>query len=144
MNVHQKLAIGLAPFLLIGGWVVADYWDNAKKRQEQVHVLALDEPCLVSSNQCTLSFPGLTIRLQSEDRNDKRIFRVLSSSELDTVLLAAGAAEDPLPVKLAPVENKRQWRTALALSELPAGTVYPVRMAFRNHSGQYTAEFDAQ
>lgn len=144
MNIHQKLAIGLAPFLLLGGWIAADYWDNAKKQKEQVHVLSLDQPCLISSNQCSLEFPGLKIRLQSEDLSGSRTFRVLSSSELDGVLIALGENEDAPPVMLMPVENKRQWRVTLPSNELPADSHYAVRMAFRNKAGQYTAEFDAQ
>lgn len=144
MNIHQKLAIGFAPFLLIGGWVIADYWDNAKKKKKQVHMITPQDTCDISGNNCELSFPTLTLKLQSEDTVDGRIYRAMSSHDLEGLLFSIGDLDLREPFRMQSIENPRQWQVFVPTTEVPRSASYPMRVASRNSDGKHVAEFTAR
>jgi hypothetical protein len=54
MTKHSKIAIFIAPFLLLAGFITAD-WYQSKIQAQQIYPLTLNEPCDIRRQHCVLS-----------------------------------------------------------------------------------------
>lgn len=84
MNKHQKLAILIAPFLIIGGYVAADYYMLAKQEavlQQQIHRFELSAPCNLHTQYCHLKTGALELQLSLNQ--SKQQLRLRSNHALD-------------------------------------------------------------
>lgn len=65
MNKHKKLAIFIAPFLLIAGYILADYFVEQQANENQVFALMLQGRCDLSQ-ACLLTSNELQINIYQE------------------------------------------------------------------------------
>lgn len=67
MNRHKKLAIIVAPFLFICGYIVTDYYSEAQKdkveQQAKIKQLTLVSACNLQSTACVLKNDSLSLTL---------------------------------------------------------------------------------
>ena len=85
MNRHKKVAIIVAPFLAIGGYVATDYYTQYKKNNTQnLFKLSVTDDCDLASNRCELTGGGLELKLS--DTNGKT--SVVSNHPLDMVTIS--------------------------------------------------------
>jgi len=112
MNKHQKIAVLIAPFLMIGGYIAADYYllskhtslDN-KAEQQQVHRLVLKRTCELSKSPCVLTKDTLAVTLSLSD--SKQILYVVTNQPADGVQLALNAAK---PKSLTRLDDRKYWK----------------------------------
>jgi hypothetical protein len=63
MNKHTKTALIIAPFLAIGGYIVAGYYADIQINKERVLALFPQGQCQIKQGNCILSNGQLQIRL---------------------------------------------------------------------------------
>lgn len=144
MNTHLKIAIGIAPFLLIGGWIAADYWDNAKQQPPQEIALTLKAPCHLSRNRCVLESAQLSLQLQSENSAEGTRVRLLANQPLKGVLLeVVHPARGSSPLSMAAVGSPQRWRVTLPHNALPVDPPVTLRLACQTSHSRCYAEFEA-
>lgn len=67
MNRDQKIAIFLAPFLLVGGYVASDFYLESKDNETQLFTLQHKNECQMFSGDCILQSGDMQINIT--DRN---------------------------------------------------------------------------
>lgn len=107
MNRHTKVAIVIAPFLAIGGFIAADYYGNYKAAQETIiHQLKVEGECKLEQNQCTLSGGGLVLKLS----NSNGITQVLSNHPLERAVISEVGTSGDNPRQLSTNEERLEWQ----------------------------------
>jgi hypothetical protein len=56
MNLHTQVAIVVAPFLLIGGYVATDYYLIDKAEKNNLFKLTVQGKCHILDEKCTLNY----------------------------------------------------------------------------------------
>ncbi len=117
MNRHVKLAIIIAPFLAIGGYIASDYYMANKPQEEQLLKLNLGGSCDMVQIPCTLTAEGLSMQMSDENGNT----RVRSSYPMDRISVSFVDSEGQETVHhLAPSEDRKLWQTPTNFSQLRA------------------------
>jgi len=81
MNRHTKVAIFIAPFLIVGGYIAADYYDKEKQKSKNLFKLKVQGQCDLSKNPCQLTNNQLTLTLSNNDG----ITKVISNHSLEKI-----------------------------------------------------------
>ncbi len=109
MNKHQKLALLIAPFLLIGGYIGADYYSVAKEKeameQKAGRLTALDS-CDLQTDYCTLQKGVLEIKLRVNPSLAEQLLLV-SNHSLDGVTVAFGNGS---PEIMSMGSDNKHWK----------------------------------
>ncbi|MDO6461978.1 hypothetical protein Q4485_14805 [Granulosicoccaceae sp. 1_MG-2023] len=142
MNKHTKLAIILAPFLAIGGYIASDIF-LTKKQESTGQYLTLNQktPCDLVNTPCDFEADRLSLTLRHE--NGKTI---LESTFPLTRAVVAWTSEDGEETRrqLIPDEKQRVWSAdsdfAAALDAEPGLTI---RLATIITNLHYLHEFRA-
>ncbi len=112
MNKHQKLAMLVAPFLIIGGYVAADYYAAAQARAEMDNKagrLTTVDGCNLQVNKCTLQKGNLEMKLML-DPDDQHQLLLVSNEALEGVSLALDNTE---PAKMTLNGDNQHWKIGL-------------------------------
>ena len=116
MNRHTKIAIFMAPFLAIAGYVISGYFFSNKSPPE--NILQLVGQCQPSTQPCIVKSDKLTIHISfahSPGLQKKIPVSITSSTAVEDVLLAIGNEQlNTMPVQFRPAqfearENKTQY-----------------------------------
>lgn len=67
MNRDKKLAIILAPFLLVGGYIVSDQYIEYKQHEPRLFALSGINECLMFSADCVLQSGDMKINITDEN-----------------------------------------------------------------------------
>jgi hypothetical protein len=67
MNKHTKIAVLIAPFLAIGGYVASGYYLDSIADKEQLLKLKLEAPCNLIQSPCKLTADHLLLELSLKD-----------------------------------------------------------------------------
>lgn len=67
MNRHTKIAIVIAPFLIVGGYIAADYYDEEKKKNKNLFELRVQGQCNLSKKPCQLSNKQLLLTISDNN-----------------------------------------------------------------------------
>lgn len=117
MSKHKIIAILMAPFLAIGGFIVAGYFTE---NTTPMRTLILERDCRLSENDCELKTLGLTINISTSDMIEagRSInMQVNSSARLNDVLVSlANKKQQSQPYRLNEKENN-QWRGSVVIAE---------------------------
>lgn len=119
MNKHQKIAVLIAPFLMIGGYIAADYYLlskytsldkqseplDKKVKKQPAHRLVLKQTCELSKSPCVLTKDALAVTLSLSA--SKQILYVVTNHPADGVQLALNTAE---PKSLTRLDNHQYWK----------------------------------
>ena len=125
INPQLKVAIFIAPFLLIGGYVAMDYYakeDPPDNALFQLH--AVNKRCDFSNNSCQFSSDDLQLSVTLEEQLDdgSSTIRVASDQVLKGVAVALTDIDDESsPVSMAPTDDRRHWHISL----LAPLTIFP-------------------
>ena len=110
MNRHQKLAIIIVPFLIIGGYVAADYYVLAKEKatlQGKALQLELQEPCDLYTTACILKQGNAKMKLKAIPSLNGQL-SLLSNYPLEGVTLSL---DDGKPQPLLMGSDGNHWQT---------------------------------
>jgi len=147
MSPHIKAATIIAPFLLIGGYIAADYFQNSKQEKLlttqaqsiEAYELELSTECKIPEAICTLIKDGLLILIKTDNRN----FYIESNKELDGVTLGLAQPDRVTRgVTMKSFSGNKRWQTTIrTLSTLNADLPLLMRVAMVSNGTRYYAEF---
>lgn len=142
MNRHQKLAIVIAPFLGIGGYVAADYYMIAQEReaaaQPKLYQLEAQGDCNLHTVSCVLRQDDLSLTLYIDTQTQVNQLKLKANKDLQGVKVAFGQEKETQPISLTPVDHARTW-----VYQLKTSPKAPVTMQVVAKQGErlYLAEF---
>lgn len=135
------MALVMAPFLLLIGWIAADYYDANQQVRNNQYQLSGQESCDLPGNNCLLTFEQLRIQVQTEMLPDGRVFRLISSHEMENVLLSVvDKSGNETPLTMQSIENEFQWQAFFPQEVTSPNGSYKLRFAGSNASGFFFAE----
>lgn len=148
MHKHKKLALLLAPILIILGFIAADYYKEHQAAEKKVFQLTLKDNCDVINNKCILSAGELKISISHR----KGITEINSTYPLDqaTLFLINNNISDmndkgnqPATYPLAMQKSAYYWQSKTPLSALlqQNNGQYTLRLIAKIKGGWYIAEF---
>ena len=147
MSPHVKAATIIAPFLLIGGYIAADYFQTSKEEKLQTsqaqntpaYELELTSKCRIPEAVCVLRKEGLIITLKSDNRN----FYIESNMGLEGATLGLAQPDRVTRgVTMQSLSNNKHWQTAIrTLSNLNEELPLMMRVAMVSNGTRYYAEF---
>jgi len=141
LNPQLKIAIFIAPFLLIGGYIAMDYYAKEDPPDNALYQLqAVNERCDFSNNSCLFSNDDLSLSVTLEEQLDSggSTIRVTSEQALKGVAIALTDIDDEAaPLSMAPADDRRRWRIDI---QAPL-TIFPyLRLVVSTDKGLYYAE----
>jgi hypothetical protein len=147
MSPHIKAATIIAPFLLIGGYIAADYFQTSKQeklltseaKNTAAYELELSSKCKIPEAPCVFRKDGLLISLKSDNRN----YYIESSLELEGVTIGLAQSDRVTRgITMQRLSDNNHWVTAIrTLSNLNAELPLLMRVALVSHGTRYYAEF---
>ena len=135
MNKHTKLAIFLAPFLLIGGYIAADYFSTPASSS----VYALSPPagkCFISTKQCVLSAGDFSINIYQEENK-----LVVNSNFALSELLVFIVGKQDTAYRFTMENNAFYWKNIAALKQMRDKQI--IRVIATVNENKYISEFTA-
>lgn len=129
MNRHKRIAILVAPFLAIGGYIAADYFQQQQQSDKMPQLVAIGD-CRPLEKNCRLQAGNikLNITMDTLKQGAPLSFQLESSVPLDDVLIALTEGNnDAMPLRMESDQRGVLWRINL----LPATPVNPKKLLLR-------------
>jgi len=140
MNRDKKLAIILAPFLLVGGYVVSDLYIESKAHEIRLFELKSAEKCDMFDGNCILQSGDMQINITDENS----ITKANTSFPVDTVAISLVYNDGKEVIYgLDEAANPQYWeretdiRSALTQSK----TATKLRVVIKSKGNTYFSEF---
>jgi hypothetical protein len=147
MSPHTKAATIIAPFLLIGGYIAADFFQTSKEEQlltsqaenTAAFELKLSSECKIPETVCVLKKDGLLISLKSDNRN----YYIESNLKLEGVTIGLAQSDRVTRgITMQSSSDNKHWLIDIrTLSNLNADLPLLMRIAMVNNGTRYYAEF---
>jgi len=132
--------------LLIGGYIVADMYQEKKEREYRelrgpeyvAHALSLLDQCDLLDNKCSLESRGLRINLSAQNNR----YHVKSNYKVDHVTMTlAQDDKETRALSLTPHRGFLQWSTKIrTLSNLDKNKALLIRIVIFKDNIQYYAQ----
>ena len=143
MNRHTKLAIFVAPLLLLAGWVGGEIWAESQAMKKRVYTLEPEAGfCDVLAKKCILTSGDFKVSLYEENGNT-----VLNSTfPLDTATLFFVEGEDITAYRMGMKDSPYYWYQSTDFTEKNSepGSKQKLRLIATVKGGQYLAEFTSK
>lgn len=143
MTRHSKLAMFLAPFLIIGGYVLSDLYLEDQANELKLFELKPTGHCDVYNDNCILKSGEFEINVMHQGI----VTTVNSTYPLDTAtLFLVDTQGEATPYQLGMKDSPYYWKRETPLGELIAnkGEKYKLRFIGEIKGGKYIAEFYTQ
>jgi hypothetical protein len=148
MSPHLKIAFIVAPFLLIGGYIAADFYQSSKEseyleaeaQKTAAYQLVPDAACNLPAGDCILRKEDLRLTVSV----DKDYYYLDSNRELSGVMLGLAQSDRiTRPVQLEAREDRKHWRTLMRpLSNLKTEQPLLLRVAIEHNGKRYFSELE--
>jgi len=143
MNRHTKLAILVAPFLLIGGYIASDLYIDYQAKKNKVFILSPFGNCDVINQKCILKSGDFEINVFDK----QGVTTVNATFPLDsaTLFLVKGT-NDVQAYPLGMRDSPYYWQHKTLLRSLIPykGDKVKLRLIANIKGGQYISEFYSQ
>jgi hypothetical protein len=143
MHRHTKLAILVAPFLLVGGYIASDLYLDYQAKQKRVFTLSVFGHCDVIHQKCILKSADFEINVFDKEG----VTTVNSTFPLDsaTLFLVKGR-NDVQAYPLGMSDSPYYWQHKTPLRSLipNKGDSVKLRLIAKIKGGQYISEFYSQ
>ena len=147
LSPHVKAATIIAPFLLIGGYIAADFFQTSKEEKQltseaqntAAYQLELSAECKIPEAACVLRKDGLQITLKA----DAKSYFLDSNQPLDGVTIGL-AQSDRITrgITMQKISDSSHWITPIRqLSNLKTDAPLLMRIALESDEKRYYAEF---
>jgi len=143
MNKHTKLALIVAPFLAIFGFIGADFYEENNASQDKTIQLIPEGHCDIINQNCVLKSGEFKVNVA--DHNG--VTEVNSTFPLDSATLFLVDKNDHMtPYPLGMQKSPYYWRSNTELRKLTRikGQSYKLRLIAKIKGGQYISEFYTQ
>lgn len=108
MNKHKRLAIIIAPFLAIGGYIATDYYQTFQADKKRLHTLAVEGSCDINQGKCLLKGAGLILEYSKQGE----MTNLESNVPLVTASIGMKSDEMNKPYDLNPDSERKNWKIA--------------------------------
>lgn len=141
MNRHTKVAIFIAPFLILGGYIASDYYLEYQAQQERVFQLVPEGHCDIVNKKCVLKSGEFKINVYDEAGDTF----VNSTFPIDKAVLFI-VDKQPLGFNLSMNDSPYYWSHKTPLREMveQKGQKQKLRVIVNIKGGQYISEFYTQ
>jgi hypothetical protein len=136
MNLHTQIAILVAPFLLIGGYVATDYYLKDKAEKNNLFKLNVQGNCNILNKKCTL----INDKLKLDISDNHGVTQLNSNYPLETVTFSIVDDNQEFTYKFNPNKNKKNWQINTVLTKLSKPKLKIRLIAFVNEV-YYFGEF---
>ena len=108
MNKHTKLALILAPFLTIGGYIAAGYYADMQTGKEQFLKLIPENECKITQGDCKMANGKFRLNLASKEEG----IHLATTHPIDhaVISLATGSSKEKL-YKLDQNKDRLNWKS---------------------------------
>lgn len=140
MNRHTKLALMIAPFLILGGYIASDFYLEHQADKEKFITLLPTGDCDVLNKNCILKSGEFEVNVYDENG----ITTVNSTFPLDrATFFTVDENNEPTPYPLGMKDSPYYWKNYTNLRSLASnkGDKYKLRLVASIKGGQYIAEF---
>ncbi|XPF92556.1 hypothetical protein ACM9HF_10950 [Colwellia sp. RE-S-Sl-9] len=140
MNKHTKLALLVAPFLILGGYIASDLYIENQAEKTRVFQLEPTGNCDVINKSCILKSGEFEVNIYDEEG----ITTVNSTFPLDSATLFLVSENEEVTVyPLGMLDSAYYWKSSTALHQLVStqGAQYKLRLIANIKGGQYISEF---
>jgi len=140
MNKHSKLALLVAPFLILGGYIASDFYIESEAEKKRVFQMEPSGNCDVINKSCILKSGEFEVNIYDEGG----ITTVNSTFPLDTATLFLVSKTEEVTVHpLGMIDSAYYWKSPTALRQLVSakGSKYKLRLIANIKGGQYISEF---
>jgi hypothetical protein len=143
MNRHTKMALMVAPFLILGGYIASDFYAEYKADQARLYNLVPFGHCDVINKKCILKSGEFEVNVYDESG----ITTVNATFPLDSAtLFLVNNKNEVTPYPLGMADSPYYWQSPTALRTLvqDKGDKYKLRLIAHIKGGQYISEFYTQ
>lgn len=147
MSPHIKVAIIIAPLLLIGGYIIADYYQTSKEekyltseaQRTPAYKLEMASRCAIPAQACKFKKDNLTLTLTVDNNN----YRIESSHKLDGVTIGLAQVDrETQTIQMLQLSGPTSWAVPVRrLTNLRTDTPLLMRIAVASSGKRYYAEF---
>jgi hypothetical protein len=140
MNKHTKTAFMVAPFLVIIGFIAADYYEEDQAQKEKVIHLVPFENCDVINQDCVLQAGDFEVNVFDKDN----LTTVNTTFPLDSAtIFLVDKYDNSTAYPLGMIQSPYYWHTETNLRELVgnSGQRYKLRLVANIKGGSYISEF---
>jgi len=142
MNKQIKLALFIAPFLIVGGYIASDQYVSYQANKGQLFNLTLQDECHLFTGDCILKSGDMLINITDE----KGATKVNSSYPADKVALSLVSVKNKETIyELEKAENFQYWQrdTAIRHAHLTEQSLKSLRVMVKIKGDLYLSELDA-
>lgn len=143
MGKHKKLAIFVAPILMVIGYIVSDYYLEYKAEESKLFQLVSEGECDVLNNKCILNVGELKVNVFDVEG----VTTVNSTFPLDEVtFFIVDEKNKAKAFVFKKVKTAYYWHSPTPLRELVSNSASPqkLRLIARVKGGQYISEFETK
>lgn len=143
MNRHTKIALFVAPILMLGGYILSDVYLEQKASEIKLVELVPFGHCDVYHQKCILKSGEFEVNVSHQEH----ITTVNSTYPLDrATLFLVDNHDQATPYRLAMSDSPYYWRRETPLGDFIAqkGEKYKLRIIAEIKGGKYFAEFYTQ
>lgn len=140
MNKHTKIAIFVAPFLAVGGYIASDYFVEYQAMEKKVVMLNQIADCDVLAKNCILAAGELKISVADVDG----VTQINSTFPLDTATLFVVNDENAVvQYSLTMDKNPYYWQVKTDYQQhlSQVGASQTLRLIATIKGGSYVSEF---
>lgn len=140
MNKDKKLAIMLAPFLLVGGYILSDLYIEHKDNETKLFELAVSGECEMFSGDCILQSGDMKINITDENGITKSNTSYPVDSVAISVVYASGKE---IIYGLDQAANRQYWEksTEIRKALIQTKTASTLRVVAKRKGSTYFSEF---
>lgn len=139
LNRHTKIAIFVAPILMILGFGASDLWVENKAMEARFYEMTPESPyCDIKNDRCVLVSGEFKISVYQENG----LTTLNATFPLDTATLFLVDENDNAKVyRMGMKDSPYYWYQKTPIESLSAGSQQKVRFIATVKGGQYVAEF---
>ena len=141
MNKHTKLALFVAPFLAVVGWIGSDIWLQSQAMKKRFYTMEPEAGyCDLMAKNCILRAGDFKLSLYQEGP----LTTLNSTYPLDTAtLFLVDQNDQPTVYRMGMKDSPYYWYQQTTMAELnrEAGSKQKLRLIVTVKGGQYIAEF---
>lgn len=143
MNKHTKIAIFVAPILILGGYILSDMYLENKADEDRIFELVPYGHCDVLNQKCILKSGEFEVNVFDEEG----VTHINTTFPLDTAtLFLVDEKNNPTTYQLGMIDSPYYWQRETSLRSLAAekGQSYKLRLIANIKGGKYISEFYTQ
>jgi len=142
VNKHTKIAILIAPILLILGYAVTDIYSEHKAAEKRIFVMQVEgDSCDITADKCVLKSNEFKISVNHQ--NNETIINSTFPLDTATLFVVQDGSEVAIDYPLGMNTSPYYWRTNTNLGERLAstGASQTLRIIANIKGGSYISEF---